>query len=294
MKRAVAFFFLLACSGLLLGDSPNRERSARKPAPLLEDLVRMTGAGASDLTVLAYARAHRLALPPEVSDADLRWLRVSGVNEAVVRYMAAIDVRASEEWARDAAEPSVGYSYPERDEDSYSSGSYSDGYAGDYSDGYSDTYAGYGYDDYPYSPYDDYAYGSFPYSGFFFVDRDGFFHRFRGRGRRFAGDRRFDGGRDFGRRRGSVAGRRENWRERGFSGNRRTPLVVPRRGPGRPAITRGSLGAGFRGRSGGSRGFVGGRAGFSRPGFSSGPRGGGGFNRGPRAAAGTRGGRGRR
>ena len=92
MKRTVAFSFLMACSGVLLGDSPNPEPWSRKPATLLEDLVRLTKAGSSDVTVLAYAKAHRLELPPEVSDSDLRWLRDSGVSELVVTVIVGLPV----------------------------------------------------------------------------------------------------------------------------------------------------------------------------------------------------------
>src|SRR2546430_16462346 len=119
MKPAVAFCVLLACCAVLLGESPSSGPLARKPATLLEDLARLTQAGSSDVTVLAYAKAHRLELPPEVSDRDLRWLRDTGVSELVVRYMSAIDVRASGESARqdlgygsyeDAARPRAEYS----------------------------------------------------------------------------------------------------------------------------------------------------------------------------------------
>ena len=92
MKPAFAFSFLLTCCGVLLADSTTRSPLPHKPATLLDDLVRMTQAGSSDVTVLAYAKAHRLELPPEVSDRDLRRLRDSGVSELVVRYMSAIDV----------------------------------------------------------------------------------------------------------------------------------------------------------------------------------------------------------
>lgn len=87
MKCAVAFSVLFAGSVLLLGES-------RTP-PALAEIVRMTKAGASDVSVLAYARAHRLELPEELSVAALQWLRGAGVSERVVSYMSAIDVRAS-------------------------------------------------------------------------------------------------------------------------------------------------------------------------------------------------------
>jgi hypothetical protein len=86
MKCAVAFSVLFAGSVLLLGES-------RTP-PVLDEIVRMTKSGASDVSVLAYARAHRLELPEELSVAALQWLRGAGVSERVVSYMSAIDVRA--------------------------------------------------------------------------------------------------------------------------------------------------------------------------------------------------------
>lgn len=321
MKRTVAFSFLMACSGVLLGDSPNPEPWSRKPATLLEDLVRLTKAGSSDVTVLAYAKAHRLELPPEVSDNDLRWLRDSGVSETVVRYMTAIDVRASDEGAQvdvasgsyeDTVHPRAAYSYPESDDDSYR-GSYPDRYAGSYPDSYYDTYAGYDY-------YPSYGYGYYPYPTYFVVDRDGFSHRFHGRDPRFGGHRGFDGGRGSRGHRGDVVGQggsRDAWRERGFSGRRGSSSVVGPRGSGRPAFARGGFGNGFQGPHGraiGRRGFgpsgaardssphvfrgppggASGHGGFGHPGFSGGPHTGGGFGRSSRGATGPPGGRGRR
>ena len=323
MKRAVAFSFLLASCGVLLGDSPNPGPLPRKPATLLEDLVRLTKGGSSDVTVLAYAKRHRLELPPEVSDDDLLWLRNSGVSEMVVRYMTAFDVRASGEGAQedvaygsyeDAAHPRAAYSYPESDDDSY---------RGSYPDCYSDAYpADYGYDYYP-----SYGYGYYPYPLYFFVDHGGFFGRFHRRDHRFGRHRGFDGGRGFRGHRGGVVGHgwsRDPWRERGFSGRRGRSIVVGPRGSGRPAFARGGFGARFqgpRGRAIGHRGFgppgsarssfshgfgrprggVSGPGGFSHPGFSRGPHTGGGFSRSPigisrggRVAPGLPGGRGRR
>jgi len=321
MKRAFAFFFLLACCGVLLGGSQNPGPLSRKTGTLLEDLVRMTKAGSSDVTVLAYAKAHRLELPPEVSDDDLRWLRASGVSEMVVRYMAAIDVRASGEGAQEdvaygssegAAHPRAAYSYPESDYDSYGGG-----YPDRYADSHYDAYPGYDSD---YGYYDSYGYGYYPYPFYFFVDRDGFFHRFRGRDHRFDGHRGFDRGRGFRGRRGVVVGHggsRDPWRERGFDGRRGNSIVVGPRGSRRPAFARGGFGAGPQGphaRVIGPRGFgppgsargsfphgfrgprggVSGHGGFSHPGFSGGPHTGGGFTRSPRMATGPPGGRGRR
>src|SRR5262249_9098875 len=86
MKRtALASCFLVLCCGVLLGASAEPRPASHERAPLLQELVRMTRAGASDVTVLAYAKAHRLELPPEVSDEDLVWLRQRGVSDLVVR-----------------------------------------------------------------------------------------------------------------------------------------------------------------------------------------------------------------
>ena len=310
MKPALAFSFFLACCGVLLADPSKPVPASRKPTALLEDLVRMTEAGASDVTVLAYAKAHRLELPSEVSDRDLRWLRDSGVSDLVVRYMSAIDVRASGESVRqnlaygsyeDAARPRAEYSNSETDYDSYR-GSYPDRYASSYADNYADSYyADSYYDAYPgYDYYSSYGYGYYPYP-LFFVDRDGFFHRFRGRGHRFDGHRGFDRGRGFRGHRGDVVGHggfRDPWRERGFSERRGNSIVVGPRRPGRPTFARG----GFSARPGGPHGSAIGHRGFgppgsargSHPGFSGGPHSGGGSSRGSRVAAGPSGGRGRR
>jgi hypothetical protein len=291
VKRVVAFSFLLACCGMLLGDSPTPGLVSSKRATLLEELVRLTKAGSSDVTVLAYAKAHRLELPPEVSDDDLLWLRDSGVSEMVVRYMTAIDVRASDAGAQvdvasgseeAAAHPRAAYSDSENDYDSYR-GTHPDRYA----DNYYDAYPGYDYDDYP-----TYGYGYYPYPLYFFVDRGGVLTRFRGRDHRFGGHRGFD--RDHGFRGHRGSGSRDAWRERGFSVHRGRSIVVGPRGSGRATFARGGFGGGFPPGFRGPRGGVGGDRGFSHPGFSGGPHTGGGFSSSPRVATGSPGGRGRR
>jgi len=298
MKCAVALSVLLVGCSVLLGDSPNLPPSTRRPASaLLDDLVRMTRAGSSDASVLAYARAHRMELPSEVSDARLRWLRDSGVSERVVRYMAAIDVRASAieapEGVTDAGDeeerltrPRAGYS-SESDDDRDSGNVLrrdveSEAGGSDYRHGDSDAYAdsdygngyGNGYDyGYGYNPYFGYPY---PYSFFpaYFVGRGDFFRRFPHRDRRDRRDHRFDGG-----RRGGVADRggfHESWRDRGSRGRRGGPMAGDRRGSERSAVTR-AFRPGARGRAIGPRGFGlrGPVRGNSSPGFR-GPRGGAG------------------
>jgi len=149
MKRAViASCSILFCCGVLLGASAETRPMSRERAPLLQDLVRMTRAGASDVTVLAYAKTHRLELPPEVSDQDLFWLRQSGVSELVVRYMTAVDVRASGDPVQhdvadggyeNSVRPRVRDSYVGTEDDSYGYG-YPDRYVESYPDAYSGDY----------------------------------------------------------------------------------------------------------------------------------------------------------
>jgi hypothetical protein len=314
MKCAVAFSILLGGCSALLGDSPNPPPSSRRPAPtLLDDLVRMTRAGSSDASVLAYAKAHRMELPPELSDASLRWLRDSRVSETVVRYMAAIDVRASDVGAPEGVTDASGEDERVgRRRAAYSSESdsgnvaplyaESDAGASGYPYGDSDAYAGYDYGYYP-SFGDPYPYS--PFAAYFFVDRGRSFRRFPRRDRR---DHRFDGG-----HRGDRGGFRDAWRERGHPGRRGSVVAGPR-GSGRPAFARGGgpSARGPRGHAIGRRGFGPsgpGRGGFSNrfrgspggagvhrdfghAGFSPGPSAGRSFSRGPIGMSG--GGRGRR
>jgi hypothetical protein len=327
MKRAIALSFLMACAGVLLGDSPDSRSPSRESPSLLQDLVRMTNGGFSDETVLAYARAHRTELPPEVSADDLLWLRRSGVGEPVIRYMAAIDVRATD----GAAGEDVGDDADNGDENArYSAAADSDsdrdyGYDRDNDYGYDrdndyGAYADSDYGSYPETYYNDYypfyGLGYYPYPAYFFVSNSGFFGRFRGRGHGFRGHRgRVIGRGGFGRAR-SMRGDfdRGLWRNRGSVG-------PGRRGPVRPTFSRANPGQGFRGPRGGvigrgapaqrafsrggfgqgprvPRGAVVRNGGFGRPGFAGGGHAGGGFGRGPAARSGGSrgavGGRGRR
>src|SRR5262249_42861303 len=68
---------------------------SRDPAAILDEIVRLTKAGLSDETVLAYAKAHRGDLPAVLPAERLNWLRDSGVSRNVILYLTAIDVRAS-------------------------------------------------------------------------------------------------------------------------------------------------------------------------------------------------------
>ena len=254
MKRAVAFSFFLACSGLLLGNPADASGPSRQSGSLLDDVVRLTRDGLSDETVLAYAKAHRGELPPVVTADRLLWLRESGVSEKVIRYLTAIDVRADdEEEAEDtdyssgeaARYPSAVYSAADNGYDGgyYDSGSYDGGY---YDSGY--------YDSYPVSDYASFYAGDYPYFGgiyysypaYFFVNRGGFHGGFHRRGHGFRGHRgdadhrRGSGHRDFSRDRRIAGGF-----DRGSHG-RRGGVVVGQGWRDRQATPRGSFGPGAR------------------------------------------------
>jgi hypothetical protein len=309
MKRAIAFSFVLACAGVLLADSPDSRSPSRESPPLLQDLVRMSSGGFSDATVLAYAKAHRAELPPEVSTQDLLWLRRSGVGEPVIRYMAAIDVRATD----GGGEEDVSDDADNGDENaarySAASESYSDRDYGNDRDSDYGSYADSDYNSYPETYYNDYypfyGVGYYPYPAYFFVSNSGFFGRFRGRGHGFPGHRGRDIGRggfgrarstrgDFDRglwrNRGSVSpGRRESGRPafsrvnpgRGFGGPRGG--VISRAAPVQRSFPRGGFGQGPRA----PRRVVTRNGGFGRQGFAGGGHaGGGGFGRGPVARSG--------
>jgi hypothetical protein len=66
--------------------------STRVSNPFLNDVVRMTKAGLSDATIVAYVKARRARLDSELSADDLIQLRRSGVTETVIQYLARITV----------------------------------------------------------------------------------------------------------------------------------------------------------------------------------------------------------
>ena len=281
MKLAVILSLLLACSGVLLGDSPDNRGASLKPPSLLQDLARLTKAGLSEETVLAYARAHRGELPPKVSTDQLLWLRKSGVGETVIRYMAAIDVRASETDAEDvvaddsgrAARYSARADYGDDSDRDYGNyGSYAessdDGYPDSYDAGYPDSYSA----GYPASYYNDYypVYGAgyYPYPVYFFANYGGFSRRFHRHGRGFGGRHGFDNGHH-------GSGRPRHSRgdfDRGRGAGHRN-VVAGYRGPARSMSPRGGFGRGqgFAGPRGAViQGGGGGRRSFSGPTFGSG------------------------
>jgi hypothetical protein len=275
---------------------------SREPAAVLDEIVRLTKAGLSDETVLAYAKAHRAELPAVLPNDRLTFLRDSGVSRTVILYLTAIDVRASNEGA---AETAV---YESEETESPAAPAYSspeEGEAGTYDAGYYDgesypvspdyyypptdylSYYG-GYYGYPY--YGDFYY---PWPAYFFVDVSGFFGRFHHghghghdhdghrRGDGHGGDRRHGSGRGDspGDHRGGGGGRGghggnviagQSWRDRptmargDFTQTSRQPReFVGRGGQGRSTMPSRGLDRATRGGFGGPR-VVG------RPGFSSG------------------------
>ena len=128
------------------------------PASILNEIVRLTKAGLSDDTVLAYAKAHRAELPSVMPADRLAWLRESGVSQSVVLYLTAIDVRASNDGSVESA------NYASDEGETYPVPAYS---APDvaYENGYDDggTYAVYPEPSYPVSDYA--SYYDYPYFG---------------------------------------------------------------------------------------------------------------------------------
>ncbi|HEX7251703.1 MAG TPA: hypothetical protein VF376_02395 [Thermoanaerobaculia bacterium] len=310
MKPTLAFVSFLACGGILLASQTNPATYSGKTAPLLQELVQMTRAGASDVEILAYAKAHRRELPPEVSDQDLQFLRASGVSVRVVGYMTAIDVRSSNsappEGAPSASEdepqalpPRPNDSYPQGESIPYDGG-YSSEYAGNdpgsyaypdsyaYSDTYGDGRCGsqWGYDCYPYfNSY--YPYYYYPYTFFAFQP----FQRFRDHVHHFHDGHGSNGNRWRGKSAGAVTtarvASRDAWRQRGFNGvnaSMRRPTALGQRGPARTVFARQGTGAGSRARrsmvgprglgaSGPARGSFAGLSRAPRPSVGSGNRG---------------------
>jgi hypothetical protein len=296
MKRALAFASAVLFAGLsaslALADAPSSLGPPSTPSTssrstLLNDLVRMTRAGDSDAALLAYARARRAELPPELNLATLQWLRDSGVRPAVVSYMSAIDVRAQSADVSAGGRFSEGVTYADQagrprpteggDDTDYDAGDVGSGagseiYTGlgsnaggaPYSDSYDDPYSGYGY-----GPYSSFGYG-YPYWGspfptWFVVDishdHSHGHHGWRDH------DHHGGGGHDGGGWHHGGGGRHDGWRDRGSHGSRDGGMTARRTSP-RAAI------AGSARSTGGARGGRGGPAwgGGRNPG-EVGPRG---------------------
>ena len=310
MKPTLVFLFLLACGGILLGSQTSPGTSG-KPAPLLTELVQMTRAGASDVELLAYSKAHRRELPPEVSDQDLQFLRDSGVSERVVRYMTAIDVRVSGHVPQEGA-PSSGeeaQAPPRRSNDSYPQGEsipYDGGDSSEYAGNYTDSYAypeSYAYADNYGGNYCDpvWGYGCSPYYGYYpyyaypftFFTYQPFFRRFNdhNHNHHFPDHHGSNGNRWRGQSGGTMTNTRvasrDAWRQRGFNGSNagmRRPAALGQRGPARTVLARQGMAAGPRGArsmaslrgsgpSGPARGSFAGGSRAPRAGMVSGSRG---------------------
>jgi hypothetical protein len=217
---------------------------------VFDEIVRLTRAGLSEETVLAYAKAHRGDLPSVVTDERLRQLRQSGVGNKVIRYLTAIDVRASSDTgstqgADDSESVEETYrssgAYPYASEESEAGGEDSSYNAAAYDGAYPSTdYACY-YGDYPFYPYGSAFYA---YPATFFLNHGDFFRRFPHRRRDF-GNHRVAGGHhprfgrpDFPRGRRGIATAGQGFRTRrvpprdDFVGGSRQPRgpVQARRG----------------------------------------------------------------
>ena len=267
MKRALAFASAVLFAGLsaslALADAPSPSSSPPR-STLLNDLVRMTRAGDSDAALLAYARARRTELPPELNAATLRWLRDSGVRPAVVSYMSAIDVRAQSTDV--GAGVSAGVTYADAagrtraaeggedadyDAGDVSSSAGSEIYTGlgsnaggaPYSDSYDDAYGRYGYG-YGYGPYYGYGYpywGS-PFPTWFVVDvSHDHSHGHHGGWRDH--DHHGGGGHDGSGWHHGGGSRHDGWRDRGSHGSRDGGMTAGRTSP-RAAIAGSARGAG--------------------------------------------------
>jgi hypothetical protein len=87
MKRLaiLAAIFILSAAAALAQTGAHSQQSN----PLLNDVVRMTKAGMSDTTIVAYVKA-RHAGTDSVSADDLIQLRRAGVGEPVIQYLAGV------------------------------------------------------------------------------------------------------------------------------------------------------------------------------------------------------------
>jgi hypothetical protein len=86
IKRASALSVILLLGALAA--SAQSAATRRFADPLLNDVVEMTRAGLSDATIVAYVKARRSRLEPDLAADDLIRLRQAGVHEPVIRYIA--------------------------------------------------------------------------------------------------------------------------------------------------------------------------------------------------------------
>ena len=89
MKRPVAFSAILIL-GAAVAFAQAESSSTRFSTPLLDDIVRMTKAGLSDSTIVAYVKVRRARLDSILSADDLIQLRRAGVSKTVIRYLASV------------------------------------------------------------------------------------------------------------------------------------------------------------------------------------------------------------
>lgn len=132
MKRYLVFVCFFAGATLVFAD--HRAGAYPRRLPLLDEIVRLSGEGFSDETIIAYMSSRRSDLPSMLAADDLIWLRRSRVSEAVIRFLVsetAIDVGPTgdvvydDRYGSDVYPVDVGYSaYP-----SYFYGSYYPYYA---------------------------------------------------------------------------------------------------------------------------------------------------------------------
>jgi hypothetical protein len=88
MKRlAILSAILILSSATALAQSG--PHSTRFSNPLLDDVVRMTKAGMSEATIVAYVKARRAGMD-SVSADDLMQLRRARVGEPVIQYLAGV------------------------------------------------------------------------------------------------------------------------------------------------------------------------------------------------------------
>ncbi len=139
MKRSVAFSVILIL-GAAIAFAQAEPSSTRFSTPLLNDVVRMTKAGLSDATIVAYVKVRRARLDSILSADDLIQLRRAGVSETVTGYLAsvtAVDVGQRREGRDEEAtyDSREGRAYPVEP-------AYGGGYAYPYGYGYYPPYGG--------------------------------------------------------------------------------------------------------------------------------------------------------
>ena len=163
-------------STALLINVPAAAQTAPAPRPyagqfsnrILDDVVRMTHAGISDDSIVAYVRARMPRLAQDLHPQDLDALQQAGVSENVVRFIAdamgyngaggtrgvQADVQAGYGDTVPVDPGAYGYGgYPAYGYSGYPAYGYAYGYPGYYAYGYPYAYWGYPYYGYAYWPW---------------------------------------------------------------------------------------------------------------------------------------------